>query len=63
MWPLCSNPADFKGLLKKGLSLVKVRAAYFSVAELPLSHLALISTSDMTKRAPCKRDKLSIGRS
>lgn len=32
-------------------------------AVIPLSHLALISTSDSTKNGPCNRDKLNIGQS
>ncbi len=46
------------------LSFIEGQSSLLAVwAIFPLSHLALISTSDITKRAPCKRDKLSIGQS
>lgn len=67
----CYKPADLKGLERKRggnrhvkLSFGEGQSSLFAVwAIFPLSHLALISTSDITKRAPCKRDKLSNGRS
>ena len=71
--PSCYKPDGLKRLeqKKKGggnrhvkLSFIEGQSSLLAVwAIFPLSHLALISTSDITKRAPCKRDKLSIGQS
>lgn len=69
--PSCYKPADLKRLEQKRgrnrhvkLSFIEGQSSLLAVwAIFPLSHLALISTSDITKRAPCKRDKLSIGQS
>lgn len=67
----CYKPTDLKGHGQKKwgnrhvkLSFIEGQSSLLAVwAIFPLSHLALISTSDFTKRAPCKRDKLSDGRS
>lgn len=46
------------------LSFTEGQSSLLAVwAIFPLSHLALISTSDITKCATCKRDKLSNGQS
>ncbi len=66
--PSCYKPADLKRLEGGGrhvkLSFIEGQCSLLAMwAIFPLSHLALISTSDITKRASCKRDKLSIGQS
>lgn len=57
----------WEDLSKKGaktyvkLSLIEGQNSLLAVwAVSPLSHLALISTTDSTKRFPCKKDKLCI---
>lgn len=69
--PSCYKPTDLKRTEQKKrgnrhvkLSFIEGQSSLLAAwAIFPLSHLALISTSDITKRAPCKRDKLSIGQS
>lgn len=62
IWKDLSENGGENGHVK--LSFSEGQSSLFAVwAIFPLSHLALISTSDITKRAPCMRDKLSNGRS
>lgn len=67
-WPcyklICKDVSENGGNGHVKLSFSEGQGSLFAVwAIFPLSHLALISTSDITKRAPCMRDKLSNGHS